>query len=227
MSKSENPIPRTDPAVPKILRFKVQFRSRHLLAHRPSRAFLHQMPQTFTWLLAICGLCFLTACSTTQIQGSRTAASLSASPVHSVMVVGLDDRADVRAQFESDLVHFLQQRKAVAVGSFQRFPLSDFKGTVADIRTLCATAGTESLLLIRTTDRTTFERGPGYERAEGMGEIETAVQLKAVLYRASDGMAIWNGAVTTILGDQYNSRTVLNGVAKAIVKSLVKNKIIR
>ena len=132
----------------------------------------------------------------------------------------------MRTQFESDLVYFLQQRKVAAVGNSKQFTLSDFTGGAEQIKKTFATAGTESVLCVRTTDRSTFERGPGYETSAGLGEIETAVQLQATLYRLSDGVAIWNGVLSTILKDQYNSRTVLRGVAKDIVSSLAKDKVI-
>jgi hypothetical protein len=142
------------------------------------------------------------------------------------MVFALDDRPDMRAQFESDLVYFLQQRKVVAVGSSSRFAVSDFKEGAEEIRKKFATAGAESLLVVRTTGRTTFEKGPGYERAAGFGEIETDVQLAATLYRLSDGVPIWNGVMDTILKDQYHSRVVMRSVAEAIVSNLAKNKVI-
>lgn len=183
-------------------------------------------PRTLTWLLAVCAISFLTSCSSTHIQGSRTAAGLSVSPFRNVMVFALDDRPDMRAQFESDLVYFLQQRKVVAVGSSSQFGVSDFKGGAEEIRKKFATAGTESLLVVRVTGRTTFEKGPGYERAAGFGDIETDVQSAATLYRLSDGVPIWNGKMDTILKEQYHSRVELRGAAKAIVSSLAKDKVI-
>jgi hypothetical protein len=182
--------------------------------------------RTLTWLLAICAISFLTSCSSTHIRGARTEAGLSVSPSHSVMVFALDDRPDMRAQFESDLVYFLQQRKVAAVGSSSRFAVSDFKPGAEEIRKQFATAGAESLLVVRTTGRTTFEKGPGYERAAGFGDIETDVQLAATLYRLSDGVTIWDGAMDTILKDQYHSGVVMRDVAKALVSRLAKDKVI-
>lgn len=182
--------------------------------------------RTLNWLLAVCAISFLTSCSSTHIRGARTQAGLSVSPFGSVMVFALDDRPDMRAQFESDVVYFLQQRKVVAVGSSSKYPLSAFNGEAEGIRKEFATAGTECLLVVRTTGRTTFEKGPGYERAAGFGNIETDVQLAATLYRISDGVTIWNGVMNTILKDQYHSRVVMRNVAEAIVSSLAKDKVI-
>jgi hypothetical protein len=183
-------------------------------------------PRTLTGLLALCAISLLTSCSSTHIRGSRTEAGSSVSPFHNVMVVALDNRPDIRAQFQDDLVYFLQQRKVVAVGSSSEFTLSDFNGGAEEIHKKFATAGVESLLVVRTTGRTTFERGPGYERAAGFGDIETDVQLAATLYRVSDGVTIWNGAMDTILKDQYHARDVMRSVAKAIVSTLAKDKVI-
>ena len=138
----------------------------------------------------------------------------------------VDDRQQVRAQFETDGVHFLQERNVAGVGVSDRFTLSDFMGDATQIQKKGAAAGTESLLLIRTVERSTFERGPGFERSAGFGEIETDVQLGATLYRVSDGAAIWNGTINTILKDQYSPGVMLTRVAKAIVNSLAKDKVI-
>lgn len=187
----------------------------------PSK-FLH----TLTWLLAFCAVSLLTACSSTHIRGSKTSAASSVSPFRNVMVAALDDRPDVGAQFESDVVYFLQQRKVVGVGSSGRFALSDFQEVGEEIRKKCANTGAESLLLVRTTDRTTFEKGPGYERYTEATDIETDVQLTATLYRLSDGALIWNGVVDTILKDQYDTRVVMKKVANVIVNNLAKEKVI-
>ena len=191
-----------------------------------NQTFPPKLAQTLTWLLAVGAASFLTACSSTHIRGDRTAAGASASPCRNIMVVALDDRAEIRTQFESDLVYFLQQRKVAAVGNAKQFTLSDFTGGAEQIKQTFATARTEAVLCVRTTDRSTFERGPGYETSAGLGEIETAVQLQATLYRLSDGMPIWNGVISTILKDQYNSRVVLKGVARDIVSSLAKDKVV-
>ena len=151
---------------------------------------------------------------------------MSVPPFRSVMVFAVDDRPDMRAQFESAAVYFLRQRNVVAMSSSSRYAVSDFKEGAEEIRKQFATAGTESLLVVRTTGRTTFETGPGYERAAGFGEIETDVQVAATLYRLSDGVPIWNGAIDTILKDQYHARVVLGEVAKAMVSSLAKDEVI-
>jgi hypothetical protein len=194
--------------------------------HKLNLVFLPKLPRTLNCLLAVCAIALLTSCSSTHIQGSKTAAGLSAPAFHNVLVVALDDRTDIRLQLESDLVSFFQERKVVAVTSPDRFTLSDFTGGAEEIRKKFAASGKESLLLVRTTDRATFELGPGYERSAGLGEIETAVQLAATLYRLSDGVPMWTGVLGTTLKDQYNSRTVLSGIAKDIVSNLAKEKVI-
>jgi hypothetical protein len=199
---------------------------RYWLKRKLNPAFARQSRQAVTWLLAVCAIACCTSCSSTKVRGSKTAAGLSISPFQSVAVVVVDDRQQVRAQFEGDVVHFLQERKVVGVGASERFTLSDFKGDATQIQQKCASAGTESLLLVRTVDRSTFERGPSFERSAGFGEIETEVQLGATLYRVSDGVPIWNGAISTILKDQYSPGAVLTRVAKAIVNNLAKDKVI-
>ena len=124
------------------------------------------------------------------------------------------------------MVHFLLERKVVGVGASDRFTLSDFKGDATQIQKKCATAGTESLLVVHTVDRSTFERGPGFERSAGFGQVETDVQLGVTLYRVSDGVTIWNGVINKTLKDQYSPGAALTGVAKAIVSSLAKDKVI-
>ena len=191
-----------------------------------NQPFLPKLPRTLAWLLAAGAISCLTACSSTHMQASRTAAGMSAPPAHRVLVVALDDRAEIREQLESDLAYLLQERKVAAVASSNQFTLADFQGGAEELRKRFATVGTESLLLVRMTDRSTFERGPGYERSVGLGDIQTALQLQATLYRLPDGVTIWNGVLGTILKDQYNSHTVLRGIAKDIVSRLAKDKVI-
>ena len=193
---------------------------------KPNQQLPAQLTQTLLCLWAAGAISLLTSCSSTHIQASRTQAGLSAPPFHSVLVAAVDNRPDIRAQFESDMIYCLQQRKVVGVGSSDRFTLAELKGVGEELRKKCASAGAEALLLVRTTDRTTFETGPGYERLSGFGDIKTDVQLTATLYRLSDGAPLWTGVVDTILKEQYNSIVVLRKVAQAIVNSLAKDKVI-
>jgi hypothetical protein len=187
-------------------------------------------------------LVLLPACSSTHIQSARLSAVPSAAPVHNVLVVGMDQRADLRAQLEADVVLFLQQRKVAGIVSHDRFALSDFKGDKETIRQKCASTGADSVLLVRTTGRTTvtdFREGGlgsldagqggelGYELFTANGGFKTDVRLEAKLFRVSDAAPIWNAVLDTILkDDSYDSRAVMSGIAQAIVTNLAKDKLI-
>src|ERR1017187_1235011 len=88
--------------------------------------------QLARWLAGLSALALLTACSSTHIQSSRIAAVPPAAPCHSVLVVAMDPRPDIRFQFEADMVYFLQQRKVEGIASYKQFAVSDFKGSQAD-----------------------------------------------------------------------------------------------
>src|ERR1039458_10225950 len=90
--------------------------------------------QLARWLAGISSLALLTACSSTHIQSARVSAVLPATPCHSVLVVAVDPRPDIRSQFEADMVYFLQQRKVEGIASYNQFAVSDFKGGQAEIR---------------------------------------------------------------------------------------------
>ena len=198
--------------------------------------------QLALWLGGLSALALLTACSSTHIQSARIAAVPPAAPFHNVLVVAMDPRPEMRSQFEVDVAYFLQQRKVVGVASYKQFPLSDFKGSRDDIRKKCAAAGAESVLLVRTADRTTFgqavPRSLGsldgstpdettYELFTAGGNIETNMGLDARLYRVADAAPVWNALVDTILKDQYDSRAVSWKMADTIVTRLAKDKVIQ
>jgi hypothetical protein len=197
--------------------------------------------QLARWLAGLSALALLTACSSTHIQSSRIAAVPPAAPCHSVLVVAMDPRPDIRSQFEADMVYFLQQRKVEGIASYKQFAVSDFKGGQAEIRKKCAAAGADSVLMVRTTDRTSFGRAfprslgslegstpdeTTYELFTSGGNIETDMCLDVRLYRVSDSAPLWNALVDTLLKDQYDSRAVAWKVAKGIVTRLAKDKVI-
>lgn len=197
--------------------------------------------QLVLWLACLSSLALLTSCSSTHIQSSRVPAVPAAAPFHNVLVVGMDERPEVRSQFEVDLVYFLQQRKVVGVASYKQFALSEFKGDRAAIRKKCASAGVESVLLVRMTGRTTFAEGhqgglgsldgstadeTSYELFSADGSFNTDMRLEAKLFRVSDAAPIWNGVVDTIIKQDNDTRHMLWGVAKAIISRLAKDQVI-
>ena len=192
-------------------------------------------------LAGLSALALLTACSSTHIQSARISAVPGAVSFHNVLVVAMDPRPDIRSQFEVDMVYFLQQRKVEGIASYKQFAVSDFKGSQEEIRKKCAAAGAEAVLLVRTTDRTTFGRAfprslgsldgstpdeTSYELFTAGGNIETDMCLDARLYRVSDAAPVWNAMVDTLLKDQYDSRAVAWIIAKDIVSHLAKDKVI-
>ncbi len=193
-------------------------------------------------LAGLSWLVLLPACSSTHIQSARVVAVPAVVPVHNILVVGMDQRADLRAQIEADVLYLLQQRKVAGIVSHDRFALSDFKGDKETIRQKCAGTGADAVLLVRTTGRTTvtdFREGGlgtldagaggelGYDLFTANGGFKTDVRLEAKLFRVSDAAPIWNAVLDTILkDDSYDSRAVIRGIAQAIVTNLAKDKVI-
>jgi hypothetical protein len=217
-------------------RTKLPLRLHSCLGH-PSRT----TGRIALWLASLSALALLTACSSTHIQSARVPVVPAAALFHKVLVVGMDERPDVRRQFEVDMVYFLKQRKVEGVASYQQFALSEFKGDRTAIRQKCVSAGAESVLLMRITGRTTVIEGhqgglgsldgstpdeTSYELFTAEGTFNTDIRLEAKLFRVSDAAPIWNGVVDTIIKEDRDTRYMLWGVAKAIVARLAKDQVI-
>src|SRR5260221_7814834 len=63
-------------------------------------------------LVALAGSALLfTGCSSTHLQTTRNSSVQLAAPFRNVLVVGMDERPDVRQRFENDVDRFLEARK--------------------------------------------------------------------------------------------------------------------
>src|SRR5262245_40341340 len=101
-------------------------------------------------------LAVLPACSTTDVQSVRHPAAMGGGQVRNVIVIGVDQRAEVRDPFENDAVRFLQERGVQGTASYTRFSFDEIKGDKEQIRQKLQGAGAESLLFARVTQRTDF-----------------------------------------------------------------------
>ncbi len=68
----------------------------------------------------------LPGCSSTRIQSTRYPAGLTAAPFRNVMVVGMDERPEIRSRFENDVGRLLQTHghRAGANGVRSLWPLA-------------------------------------------------------------------------------------------------------
>jgi hypothetical protein len=158
------------------------------------------------------------------------------------MVVGKDERQEIRSQFENDLVIALRKRQVEALTSYQQFSLDDLKGDHEQLRQKFADVKAQSVLIVRVVERGSFVSGPPgtigditagavdestYVRfTEGGGDIETKLRLGAKLYRVSDGTLVWTGMVDTVLKEDSDSIALLRSIAQEIVSRMSKDKII-
>ena len=136
---------------------------------------------------------------------------------------------------------FLQAHGVVGTASHNRFSLAEMKGDRAQIRQRLVAAQVESALFVHVTDQSDFGGGPPaslgsldmgavdesrYNLATPGGEVSTNLRLGIRLYRVSDGVAIWTGVVDTVVKEDYDSITLLRGVAKTIVDRMAQDKVI-
>ena len=194
------------------------------------------------WSNIIAALALLSACTSTHIQSTRHAAAQGAPPFRNVMVVGMDERGDVRAPFENNVVGFLQQHGVTGTSSYTRFTLDQIKGDKEQLRQQLIAAGAESVLIVRVTDRADFVEGPpaslgsldGGALAESRynafttpgGEMNTALFLGGRCYRVSDGAVIWSCLLQEVMKEDTDSVVFIRNTAKAIVDRLAKDQVI-
>ena len=187
-------------------------------------------------------LAVMTACNSTQIQSSRHPAGMSAAPFRSVMVVGVDQRPEVRDPFENDAVAFLQERGVQGTASYTRFSFDEIKGDKEQLRQKLQGTGAESVLFVRVTQRTDFVDGPpaslgsmdmgAVDESQYVafttpgGDINTRFRIGARLYRVSDGAVIWSAALNTVMKEDADSLAFIRGLAKEIVQQMAKDKTI-
>ena len=187
-------------------------------------------------------LALMTACSSTQIQSTRHPAGMSAAPFRNVMVVGVDQRPEVRDPFENDAVAFLQERGVQGTASYTRFSFDEIKGDKEQLRRKLQGAGAESVLFVRVTQRTDFVDGPpaslgsmdmgAVDESQYVafttpgGDINTRFRIGARLYRVSDGAVIWSGVFDAVMKEDADSTDFVRRTARTIVDRLAKDKVI-
>ena len=158
------------------------------------------------------------------------------------MVVGMDDRPDVRNPFENNVVRYLKERGVAGTASHAQFNMDELKGDKERLRQRFLAAGAESVLFVRVTDRADFVEGPppslgdvdagavAESRYNALttpgGEINTALGLGTRLYRVSDGAVIWSALVQEIMKEDADPDAFIRKTAKAIVDRLAKDKVI-
>jgi hypothetical protein len=193
-------------------------------------------------LMAGALLALMTACSSTQIQSTRHPAGLSAAPFRNVMVVGVDQRPEVRDPFENDVVSLLREHGVDGTTSYLRLSFEQVKGDKEQLRQRLLAAKAESVLFVRVTAKADFVEGPpaslgsmdmgAVDESEYVafttpgGEINTAYHLGARLYRVSDGTVIWSALLETVLKEDADSLVFIRGIARTIVDRMARDKVI-
>jgi hypothetical protein len=208
-----------------------------------SRTLHYRYIYRFTGCLgAVSALLLLAACQSTGIEGFAIPAAQLAAPVRDIFVVGMDERPNIRAQFENDVVAALHKRQVVAVASYPQYPLARLMGNSDQVHQTLVAANAVFVLFVRVADRATFLPGapgsPGdmsmgaveearYVRfTEGAGQIQSDLRLGAKLFRVSDGHLVWSGVVDTVLKENYESIVLLQTIAKEIVARMATDKVI-
>jgi hypothetical protein len=188
-------------------------------------------------------LAVLTGCSTTDVQSSRHPAAMGGALVRNVMVIGVDQRAEVRDPFENDVVGYLRERGVQGTASYTRFSFDEIKGDKEQIRQKLQGAGAESVLFVRVTQRTDFVDGPpaslgsmdmgavDESRYNALttpgGDINTRFRIGARLYRVSDGAVIWSCALDSVMKEGADASDFIRRTAKAIVERMGRDKVIQ
>jgi hypothetical protein len=184
----------------------------------------------------------IAGCTSTHIESRRYAAGGSAAPFRNITVVGMDSRPEVRVPFENNVVGYLQKHGVEGSASYTRFRFAELKGDKEAIRQRLMAAHVGSVLFVRVTDRTDFVTGPPASLGSmDMGtvnevhhealtvpgsDITSDWRIGAKLYRVSDGAVIWSCLLGTVMKEDSDSLTFMQGVAKGIVDQMAKDKVI-
>jgi hypothetical protein len=184
-------------------------------------------------------LTLMPACNSTRTQSSR---HVAAPPFRHVMVVGMDQRPEVRDPFENDAVAFLTEHGVAGTASHTRFSFDELQGNKELIRQRLLEAKLESVLFVRVTAQADFVEGPpaslgnmdmgavDESRYNAFttpgGEVNTRFRLGARLYRVSDGAVIWSGVLDTVMKEDSDALVFIRSTARTIVDRMAKDKVI-
>jgi hypothetical protein len=193
-------------------------------------------------LMTFALLAVMTACSSTQIQSSRHPAGMSAAPFRNAMVVGVDQRPEVRDPFENEAVLLLREHGVAGTASYNQFSFAQVQGDKEQLRQNLKAAGVQSLLFVRVTQRTDFVDGPpaslgsmdmgAVDESQYVafttpgGDINTRFRIGARLYRVSDGAVIWSAVLDEVMKEDADSTDFIRRTARTIVDRLAKDKVI-
>jgi hypothetical protein len=199
-------------------------------------------PWRTSFLLAGTLIALTPGCSSTHIQSTRHPAAAGTAPFHNVVVVGVDQRPEVRDPFENDAAAFLREHGVDGTASYTRYSFAEVKGDKEQLRQRLLAAGTQSLLFVRVTDQGDFVEGPpanlgsmdmgavDESRYNAFttpgGDINTAFRIGARLYRVSDGAVIWSAMLDEVMKEDADSTDFIRRTARTIVDRLAKDKVI-
>jgi hypothetical protein len=194
-------------------------------------------------LMAAALLALMTACSSTQIQSTRHPAGMSTAPFRSVMVVGVDQRPEVRDPFENQVVLLLRERGVEGTASYNQFSFAQVQGNKEQLGQMVKSTGVQSLLFVRVTQRTDFVDGPpaslgssdmgAVDESQYVafttpgGDINTRFRLGARLYRASDGAVIWSAVLNEVMKEDDVPVEFIQKTAKEIVDRMARDGVIQ
>ena len=204
------------------------------------------MRNLFRWattsLMAPALLALVAGCSSTRVQSARHPAGLGVPPFRNVMVVGVDQRPEVRDPFENEAVLLLREHGVDGTASYNLFSFQQVQGGKEQLRQQFLAAKAESVLFVRVTSQNDFVDGPpaslgsmdmgavDESRYNALttpgGDINTNFRLGARLYRVSDGAVIWSAALDEIMKEDANPMGFIHKTAKTIVDQMAKDKVI-
>ena len=194
-------------------------------------------------LMAGALLALASGCSSTHIQSARTPAGVGVAPFHNVMVIGVDERPEVRNPFENDVVALLRERGVDGTASYASLTFDEVKGDKEQLRRRLLAAKQQSVLFVRVTAQNDFMDGPPptlggemdmqavdearyVEFTTGGGDINTMFRLGARLYRVSDGEVVWRAVLGEVLKQDADALAFIERTAKTIVEQMAKDKVI-
>lgn len=185
------------------------------------------------------------SCSSVKIQSECSPAAASPVSARHMMVVGLDERPVVRAQFEKEFVSQWQGASVECGTSHERFAFADLSGDREEIRRKLEQAGQEAVLVVRAKDR--IKSNGAADGAESLysssatrpnsdGTIfltftpsATEATIKLVvtgkLFRVTDGAPLWSSTIQSTVHEGFDQNAVLHEFAAAIAKHLIGDKV--
>ena len=195
----------------------------------------------------------LCACATTSVKQTWKSPNCPPGPVKKVAVVAVADQANVRPGLENRFAHDIGQNGQPAMTTVELMRLSDLKENKEAAAKLMRDGGADSVLIVRLTDKTTYNRqaratpaamvpvvtgyaGYGWygyydvvymDMGASHGTLRDKLMIDSSLFDLNTGQRLWSALSQTTLKEDADKLVVADELVAKITAAMRNDGLIR